>query len=478
MKILFLSAEVAPFKKTGGLGDVGGTLPKALKELGHDVRVVMHAYSSIEESIQSGRYNLSVLPGQLFVPVGHGQTAGIFQGVLPDSNVPIYFIAERNLFDRGRTYGFEDDPYRFSFFSRAALELAVVLDWRPDLVHAHDWHTSPAVTWLATSGQSSDFFRGIPSLFTIHNLAHQGNSEWEILNYLGVRTHSLHEEAKGEVNFMARGIYHATLINTVSPTYSKEIKTGDGGAGLDGLLRYRGEGVHGILNGLDYDVWNPKQDIRLPGHFDFDDLDGRAINKRELQAKANLPQRDDIPLIAMISRLDWQKGLDIAGHVLHLLLNGEAGEAQVVVLGTGSPEYESMLAHMAGYHQDTMKAFLEYNAGLAAMIYAGSDMFLMPSLFEPCGLGQLISMRYGSVPIVRETGGLADTVQDGVTGFTFKEYATGAFWNALSRAMQLYQNDKEGWHWIQQNGMMADFSWHRSAQGYDQLYRIAVGKAE
>jgi starch synthase len=245
---------------------------------------------------------------------------------------------------------------------------------------------------------------------------------------------------------------------------------------LDGLLRYRGPDVHGVLNGLDYGVWDPSADTHLARNFDASRLRDRADNKRALQARADLQQRDDVPLIGMVSRLDWQKGLDITGHVLHQLLNGYAGEAQCVVLGTGEPEYEQMLAHIAGYHRDKMTAFMFYDADLAPLIYAGSDIFLMPSLFEPCGLGQMIAMRYGCVPVVRATGGLADTVQDGVTGFTFDAYSSGAFWQALQRAVQRFNVDQKGWRALQRAGMATDFSWQRSAQGYQQLYERAVSR--
>jgi starch synthase len=478
LKILFISAEVAPFAKTGGLGDVGGSLPKALKKLGHDVRVVMPAYKAIEDSLHGGnKFNLSTLPGHLNVPMGYSTLpAGVFEGRLPDSDVPIYFIAEWNLFNRPNIYGHNDDPYRFAFFSRAALELALALNWRPDVVHAHDWHTAPALTWLATAGQGHSFFRNMPSIFTIHNLAHQGRTSWNIFNYMGIQTHSLNEEGYGEVNFMARGIYHATMVNTVSPTYAREIMTPDGGAHLDSLLHHRAFDVHGILNGIDYDEWNPAADGRLAGHFSGADLDDRLSNKRAIQARAGLPIRDDVPLLAIISRLDWQKGLDITGHVIHLLLNGHAGEAQFVVLGTGAQEYEDMFARLANYHSDKMGAFLFYDADLAALIYGGSDMFLMPSRFEPCGLGQLIAMRYGSVPVVRATGGLVDTVQEPITGFVFHNYDAGSFWHAVERAMYTYNTNQPDWRQIQLNGMTADFSWDRSAVGYHQLYQWAISR--
>jgi starch synthase len=477
LKILLLSAEVKPFAKTGGLGDVCGSLPLALRALGYDVRVVLPAYRPIEERAAKGNSDFRTLD-PFTVPLGFGALgAGVFASHLPGSDVPVYFIAEKNLFGRDQIYGYEDDPYRFAFFSRAALQLTVALGWRPDVVHAHDWHTAPAITWLATAGQSDPHFQDIPSLFTIHNLAHQGRAPWGVFDYLGVQGNRLAEESYGEVNFMARGIYHATVVNTVSPTYAREILTYDGGAGLDSLLRYRRHDVHGILNGLDYEEWNPATDTSLAGPFDVDRIAGRQANKQAVQARANLPQRPDVPLIAMVSRLDWQKGLDLMGHVLHLLMNNFAGEAQFVVLGSGGPKYVDMFNHLASYHTGKLAAFLNiFDNDLAHLIYGGSDMFLMPSLFEPCGLGQLIAMRYGSVPIARATGGLADTVFDGATGFTFGDYSAEAFWQALQRALHIYRVDPETWLAIQQQGMQADYSWQRSAHGYVQLYEWAIAR--
>jgi starch synthase len=476
-KILFISAEVSPYAKTGGLGDVGGSLPKALRALGHDVRVVMPAYRRIEADYAAGRGGLWARPGGLHVTVrGAGVPAGLLEGRLPGTDVPIYFIAHRGLFDRDTIYGYGDDPYRFAFFSRAALELTVAANWRPDLVHAHDWHAAPAVAWLATAGQAADSFRGIPSLFTIHNLAHQGDSPWDIMNYLGLVTHGLLEEAYGRVNFMARGIYHATLVNTVSPSYAREILTHDGGVGLDGLLRYRGHDVHGILNGLDYDVWNPAADAGLAATYTADQLERRRLNKLELQRRAGLPERADVPLVGMVTRLDWQKGVEVTLPVIRRLMQRQAGEAQFIVVGTGAPHYEAALAQLAAAYPQQMAVALRYAPELAPLVYGGSDIFVMPSLFEPCGLGQLIAMHYGCVPVVRATGGLADTVQEGLTGFTFIDYDPGAFWDALARAIYVYNVDRESWRAIQRAGMTVDLSWQRSARGYQQLYEWMVAR--
>lgn len=479
LKILLLSAEVAPFAKAGGLADVCGSLPKALAALGHEVRVVMPAYHTIEAALRTGKNGVRPYPLTLRVPLGQEVVpAGVLDATLPGSDVPIYFIAERQRFgDRPFFYGYPDDPYRFAFFSRAALDLAIAaLDWRPDVVHAHDWHTAPAITWLATAGQNDSRYANLPTLFTIHNLMHQGQANARVFDYLGIRAPRLLEERPGDVNFMARGIYHATMINTVSPTYAREILTREGGFGLDGLLRYRHFDVHGMLNGLDYEVWNPSIDPHLATRFSAGTLHQRLLNKRALQARAGLPQRDEVPLVAMVTRLDAQKGLDITGHVLHLLMNNHAGEAQCVVLGSGSAVFERMLRQLADHHRGRMTAFLTYDADLAPLIYGGSDIFLMPSLFEPCGLGQLLAMRYGSVPLVRGTGGLADTVREGVTGFTFNNYSAESFWNALQEALYIYRVDRESWRAMQRAGMTSDFSWETSARVYQQVYEWAIAR--
>jgi starch synthase len=479
LRILILSAEVAPFAKTGGLGDVAGALPKALANLGHDVRVVMPAYQAQERAARAGEGGFTSLPGALTVPTGAGPLeAGVFQTVLPGSDVPVYLIAERSLFDRPNIYGYDDDPYRFAFFSRAALELMAALGFRPDVVHAHDWHAAPAVMWLDTAGRRDDRFLDVATVFTIHNLAHQGRSSRRAARYLGVDVPPILEESGwDEVNFMARGIFHATLVNTVSPTYAREIMTPEGGNGLDPLLRARHRDVHGILNGIDDDVWNPATDKRLVSCFDAASPERRVANKLALQERLGLQRDEKLPLVAMVTRLDAQKGMEITAHVIHLLMSGLAGEAQFVVLGTGAQRYEDALAHLAGYHPRKMAAVLTFASDLAPQIYAGSDLFLMPSLFEPCGLGQLIAMRYGSVPVVRSTGGLADTVKDGTTGFTFHEFTADAFWVALQRALLVHNTDAAAWAKLRHHGMTAGFSWAGAAQRYEQLYERAISLA-
>lgn len=474
LRILTLSAEVAPFAKTGGLGDVAGALPKALSAMGHDVRVVMPAYREQE------RAGYEAVPGGMVVPMGGGPLpAGVFKTRLPGSAVAVSLIAERSLFDRPNIYGYDDDPYRFAFFSRAALELQADEGWRPDVVHAHDWHAAPAVLWLATAGARDPRFGRIPTVFTIHNLAHQGRSSRRVARYLGVDVPPMVEEGGwDEINFMARGIHHATLVNTVSPTYAREIMTPAGGSGLDALLRSRHFDVHGILNGLDTEVWDPATDAKLAQTFDAETAERRVANKLALQQQLGLDPSDGVPLVAMVSRLDDQKGMEITGHVIHLLMSGLAGDAQFVILGTGAKVYEDGFAHLAAYHPRKMAAVLTFSPGLAPLIYGGSDLFLMPSLFEPCGLSQLIAMRYGSVPVVRRTGGLADTVKDGETGFTFEEFTPGSFWRALQRALLVHNTDAGAWARLRRNGMTSNFSWSRQAGRYDDLYRWAIARVQ
>jgi starch synthase len=477
MRILLLASEVAPFAKTGGLADVTGSLPKALAALGHEVRVVMPAHAVIEEAARSGRWGVTAEDLRLRVPVGGGFVdAGVLRAQLPGSDVPVWFVAERHLFDRPTLYGYDDDVYRYAFFSRAALDLVMAAwSWRPDVVHAHDWHAAPAIAWLATTGQLDDRYRAMPTVLTIHNLMHQGRGPDAVLSYMGAGGPRLFEEWPGEVNFMARGIHRATMINTVSPTYAREILTPEYGERLDGLLRFRHYDVHGILNGLDTDVWDPARDGHLASRFDASSLDRRGANKRALQDRLGLPAAD-VPLVAMVTRLDAQKGLDITGHVVHLLLNAAAGDAQFVVLGSGAPEFEAMFRHLSSYHSSKMAAVLRYDAALAPLVYGAADVFLMPSRFEPCGLGQMIAMRYGAVPVVRATGGLADTVRDADTGFVFGPHTVEAFWGALRRALDLYQTNRPAFDEVRRRGMTVDFSWTSSARGYEQLFGWAVSR--
>ncbi len=493
MNILMVAAEAAPFVKVGGLGDVVGSLPKALKQLGHDVRVVIPRYAQIDAE----KHGLSPF-SRIWVPTSAGpRPVDVFTTEF--NGVPFYFIWDEHFFGRNRVYGYYDDPTRFAFFGLAALWLIKTLDWRADIVHSHDWHTGVVPTWMAGIGWLDPAFAKAATVFTIHNIAYQGHGGSGLLDYVGLRglvEPQLYEEPPGIINWMARGIYHAHVVNAVSPRFAWEITTPEGGAGLDGLLRSKGDRLVGILNGIDTEVWNPAADPHLAVNYDVERLDRRIENKRALQEELKLPVRGDVPLIANVGRLSAQKGLDILIPVLEGLMQEEA---QVVILGSGDPYYEEMLSHLARRNPTKMAVSLEFSGPLASRIYAGSDIFVMPSLWEPCGLSQMIAMRYGSVPLVRRVGGLADTVQnyDPIeqigTGFVFDDYTPAALWDTLVWALGVYRSDPlapfspsptrgEGggggaqtpWRGLQIRGMRVDFSWEKSARQYQALYEKAL----
>ncbi len=475
LKILFLSAEAVPFAKVGGLADVAGALPKAIRALGHDIRLMMPRYGTI----RSDQFHMQKVGDPFPIPLGPGKEHVHLVETVLDGGVPVYLIWNEQYFSsRDRVYGFEDDAQRFAVFGRASLAALKLLDWQPDVIHANDWHTGIVPAWLDTEGRRDPFYRDIATLFTIHNLTYQGVSGRLILTFAQMDyLKHLPIEQPGTVNWMAQGIAHADLINTVSKQYAKEILTPEIGMALDPLLNERKDRLFGIVNGIDYEQWNPVTDPHIPHHFDVQTLDQRAVNKAALQQQARLPVQPGVPLIGMVSRLDHVKGVDLMEPVLEWLFEKE--EAQFVVLGTGSPEYHEMFERIQARFPDRMHAFLKFDAVLAQRIYAGADMFLMPSYVEPCGLGQMIAMRYGCVPIVRATGGLADTVSNYTTrnrkgtGFTFAKYTPRACINTLKRALKAYR-DKRIWHKLQQRGMKSDFSWAASAEEYVKLYRRAI----
>jgi starch synthase len=479
LRILFLSAEAVPFAKVGGLADVAGSLPKALRGLGHDVRLMMPRYGTIS----SDEFELEKIGEPFRVPAGAGKEYVHLIGTSMGENVPVYLLWNEHYFtSREKVYGFEDDAQRFAVFGRGVLGALKLLGWEPDVVHANDWHTALVPAWLDVDGWRDPFFRGIATLFTIHNLAYQGITGRLILRFAQMEDlEHLTVEQPGAVNWMAQGIAHADLINTVSKRYAREILSPEMGMGLAPLLNERKDRLNGVLNGLDYEVWNPVADPHIPHNFDVDRLDRRAANKIALQQQARLPVRSDVPLVGMVSRLDEVKGMDLMEPVLNWLL-GER-DAQFVLLGTGASRYHRMFERVQERYRDRMRAFLKFDPVLARRVYASADMFLMPSFVEPCGLGQMIAMRYGSVPVVRETGGLADTVTDQTrepgqgTGFVFQEkWAEGCI-DALRRALEVYQ-ERDTWHALQMRGMASDFSWTASAEEYVDLYHRALAVHE
>ncbi len=474
LKILFVAAECTPFFKVGGLADVIGSLPRALRDLGHDVRVIMPRYRLI-----NGR-QFDVKRVDRFIDVPTGATARTTEIVESGATgVPTYFVWDERFFGRDRVYGQPDEAMAFVFFSRAVIEFLRAIDWTPDVIHAHDWHTGCAVAYLALRGRRDARLRTIASVFTIHNMLYQGISGDALFQFAGFGAHvpqHILGEKPGTANWLARGIAHADVVNTVSPTYAREILKPDYGAGLDPLLRSKRGRVAGILNGLDYSEWNPRTDSALAEPFDTAALKKRAANKRAVQEQLSLKRKPRAPLIGMVTRLYDQKGLDLLLAITDRLL---AHDVQLAILGSGDEKYHRAFAALKRSYAGRVGIDHEFNDPLARLIYGGSDMFLMPSQFEPCGLGQMIAMRYGSIPIVRATGGLADTVIDAGrspkrgTGFVFKAYEPDRLLTAIERALAAYTNP-DRWVEIQRRAMTTDFSWESSAQQYITLYQKAI----
>ncbi len=468
MKILFASAEAYPLAKVGGLGDVAGSLPKALKALGHDVRIVLPKYQMVRDVKED--------LGPFSIAIGGAQhEAGLKTSSI--DGVPVFLIDYPPLYDRPKVYEYADDGKRFGFFCKAILDLLPAANWWPDVVHLNDWHSALAAAFLETMYSSDAQYQRIGTVLTIHNMQHQGLFGKEVFDWLGLPPETWSPEGVeffGQLNFMKAGIVYADRVNTVSPTYAKEIQTEPYGYKLDGLLRSRAAKVSGILNGIDYDVWDSKKDQLIAQRYSKSSIEKKSKNKDALQEEVGLPTNPKAPLLGIVSRVTEQKGFDILIPALPRIV--ELG-AQVVLLGTGERKYEEPLALIAKAH-DEFVAFLKYDEVLAHKIYAGSDFFLMPSKFEPCGLGQMISLRYGTVPVVRKTGGLADTVT-GVTeqlktgnGFVFAEYTFEALLDAAKSAIALYKKGR-GWRAVQQRGMSTDLSWTMSAKAYAALYEQA-----
>lgn len=473
MRILYVVAEAAPFVKVGGLADVAYGLPRALQTRGHEVRVILPRYRTINGSA----HGLRPLRPPFPVPIGlAGETRLVEVEVSEATGVPTYFVWDEHWFGRDQVYGYPDDPQRFIFFCRAVLAFLRHTDWRPDILHGNDWHTGFLFLWLATAGRRDRFYRPIATVFTIHNMAYQGITGDALLAFGGIHDHveRLEVEPPGHINWLARGIAHADAINTVSPRYAQEILTPEFGFGLEPLLRRRADRLFGILNGIDPEAWDPRTDPALAARFDAETLERRAENKRAAQEAFGLPERAEIPLFAFIGRLIEQKGLDLLLQTADALF---ARGIQLVILGTGMPEYEAALASWPARFPGQAGVRLAFDERLSRLLYGGADVFLMPSKFEPCGLGQMIAMRYGALPLVHAVGGLSDTVrdvtkEDGV-GFVFFPFSPEAFLAAVDRALALYR-DPPAWRAAQRRAMARDFSWAASAQAYERLYQQAA----
>jgi starch synthase len=470
MNVLFVASESVPFIKTGGLADVIGSLPKELNKHGVQARVILPKYSDIP-----AEWKKKMKPkATCTVWVGwRRQYCGIEEAIV--DGVHYYFVDNEYYFNRNGLYGHYDDGERFAYFCRAVLEALPLLDFDPDILHCHDWHTGMVSVMLKAHYGHIPYYQRIRTVFTIHNLKYQGVFPYSILNDLLGLGDSWFTSDKlefyGGVSFMKGALVYSDLLTTVSKTYAQEIQTSYFGEQLDGLLRARGHSLTGIVNGIDYDLYNPETDPHLVNN--YRDPAGKKPNKAALQAQLGLPVQPDVPIISIVSRLVEQKGLDLIAHVLEQMFSLDV---QFVVLGTGDFAYENLFRNMMHHHPDQVSAHILFNEELARRIYAGSDLFLMPSQFEPCGIGQLISLRYGTVPIVRETGGLKDTVQpynkytgEG-NGFSFANYNAHEMLAAVERAVDLYHH-KPLWNTLTNNARLKDYSWNESARRYTQLYQ-------
>lgn len=471
MKVLFVAGEAVPFIKTGGLGDVAGALPKALCEKGIDARVIIPLYLGISQDFRNSmRY-----VGNCFVQLGwRNQYCGIF--TCNYQGVTYYFIDNEFYFKRHGVYGHYDDGERFAFFSKAVLESLKVINFAPDIIHANDWHTALTPVFLDCFYRGEEHCKNAKTVFTIHNIEFQGQyGDGLIADILGLNyDQSQLVKYAGGVNYMKGGIESASRVTTVSPSYANEILDPFYGYGMQEILNARKFKLSGIINGIDEEKNNPATDKSLFKNYDINSLEDKVFNKVGLQQLLGLPVREDVPMIGMVGRLTHQKGIDLVTAVMDKILNMDV---QLVVLGTGDWKYENLLKDMQAQYPGKLRAVINFSVDMASKIYAASDMFLMPSKFEPCGLSQMIAMRYASVPIVRSTGGLKDTVQayDHVAGtgdgFTFLTYNASDMLFAIERAIGLYKDYKEDWKKVVQNGMKKDFSWSSIADQYIELYK-------
>ncbi len=482
MKVLFVASEVAPFAKTGGLADVAGSLPGELKNLGIDISVIMPLYGKIDikkHGIRSTRKKITAQVRDNMV------TADIYKSDTVN-NVTTYFIKNDDYYDREQLYGTPDGDYpdnceRFTFFNRAVLEFCKAFKYNPDVIHINDWQASLIPVYLKTTYKDDPALTGVATLMTVHNLAYQGlfwAYDMPILNLGWDLFHHKYLEFYNNINFLKGGIVFSDVITTVSAKYSKEIQTAEFGCGLEGVLADRKDDLHGVLNGVDYSVWNPSTDDLIAQKFNFKNDKGKAACKKDLQKIYDLPQKTNLPLIGIISRLADQKGFDLIAEAID---NIAALDLQMVVLGTGEQKYHDMFEAFARKYPEKIGVKIAYDNTIAHKIEAGSDFFLMPSRYEPCGLNQIYSLKYGAVPIVRATGGLDDTIKNinlktrAGNGIKFTKYDSNELLKAIKKALTIYGN-KKAFRALRKEVMKIDFSWSRSAKKYINLYKNAMKK--
>ncbi len=488
MNILFVSSEVAPFAKVGGLGDVAGALPKQLREDGHDVRVFVPMYARIRAQ---GRPMETVVSRASVELGGVNVYFSVHSSPMPGSSQLVYFVSCPALYDRPNIYGSDPDEHlRFIVLTWAALKTCQILRFRPDIAHVNDWQTALLPLILRTALAWDRLFEGTRTVLTIHNIGHQGTFDARILPSTGLASVAQHfhqdQLRGGHINFLLTGILFAHAITTVSPTYAREIRTPEHGVGLAPFLRQRRSVLFGILNGIDESEWSPEVDRHLSHRYSASDLGGKELCKRALLEEAGLPYVHEVPVIGIVSRLAWQKGFDLCVKVLPAMLARRA--VQLVVLGTGEPKYEAFFAGLAKRFPRQVVYKSAFSEPVAHRIEAGADMFLMPSRYEPCGLNQLYSLRYGTPPIVHRTGGLADTVvqfddehgheHGSGNGFVFNHFDTGGLAWALGRALSVWGSgkgaDRARWKRLQKSGMRGKYSWVERAREYEGVYRKVV----
>ena len=479
-KILFVASEGVPFIKTGGLADVVGSLPKCIDRKYFDVRVIIPKYTCMTQEMKD---KMTYMTHFYMDYNWKNEYVGILEAEA--DGVKYYFIDNEGMFGGFRPYNDNvlDEIMKFSFFSKAVLSALPLIDFRPDVIHCHDWQTGLVPVYLRERFQGNDFFHGIKTVMTIHNLKFQG--KWDVKTVktiTGLPDYFFTPdklEAYKDANLLKGGLVYADAITTVSDTYAEEIKTAFYGEGLDGLLRARSKDLRGIVNGIDYDDFNPETDPYIEHKYNAVNFRKEKIkNKRAMQAELGLEQNDKKMLIGIVSRLTDQKGLDLVNYVMDEICHDDV---QLVVLGTGEDRYENMFRHYDWKYNNKVSANIFYSEALSHKIYAACDAFLMPSLFEPCGLSQLMALRYGAVPIVRETGGLKDTVEpynefeNSGTGFSFKNYNAHEMLTSIRYAESIYYDKKREWNKIVDRGMAADFSWHVSAKKYQEMYDWLIG---
>ncbi len=477
MRIAMVSFEVFPFAKVGGLADVIGALPKYLSREGLEIDVYMPFHSIVMKNAEKYGYEIEKVFDDFDVPfLQTNERISVYSTYLPDSNCKVYLIDNKKYFSSDEVYGYDDQAEQSIFFTVGVLETIKKLGEKYDIIHANDWQTGLLPVYLKSLFRGEEIFRDCLMIYTIHNLGYQGRFPSRYMNFASLPHYLFNVDALefyGEINFMKGGILFADIVTTVSPTYAQEIQTKAYGEKLEGVLSIRSESLYGILNGIDYEIYNPENGKLIPFKYDCDDLSGKILAKSELQRQAGLPVRDDVPVIGLISRLVSQKGLDILSQISkYLFLN----DVQFVLLGTGDIEYEQIFGKLSEEYPQKVSANLKFDIDLANLIYAGSDMFLMPSKYEPCGLGQMYSLRYGTIPIVHYTGGLSDTIKEFEestelgNGFGFHDYKDSELLLSIMKARYFYDN-KDKWNKIMQNAMKEDLSWERSAKEYIYVYK-------